>query len=62
MDDVAVGLEHVDLLDGLDGLDVELLQGGLELLVVGGRAGGRALDLPAGGALAAIVGIGSLAI
>lgn len=62
MDDVAVGLEHVDLLNGLDGLDVELLQGGLELLVVGGGAGRRALDLSAGGALAAVVGIGTLAI
>lgn len=56
MDDVAVRLEHVDLLNGLDGLDVELLQGSLELLVVGGGARGRTLHLAAGSALAAIVG------
>lgn len=35
---VAVLLEHVDLLDGLDGLHIELLERGLQLLVV--RAGG----------------------
>ena len=52
MDDVPVLLEHVDLLDGLDGLDVELLQRGLKLLVVRAGAGGRPLDLPAGSALA----------
>lgn len=34
MDDISVGFEHVDLLNGLDGLDVELLQGSLQLLVV----------------------------
>lgn len=38
MDDVAVALEHVDLFDLRDGLHVHLLEGGLELLVVG--AGG----------------------
>ena len=52
MDDVAVLLEHVDLLNGLDGLDVELLQRRLELLVVGAGAGGRPLDLAAGRSLA----------
>ena len=35
MDDVSVFLEHVDLFDRLDGLDVEFLEGGLQLLVVG---------------------------
>lgn len=54
MDDVAVALEHVDLLNGLDGLYVELLQRGLELLVVGAGALVDLLDLPAGSALAAI--------
>ncbi len=34
MDDVAVLLEHVDFLDGLDGLYVHFLQGCLQLLVV----------------------------
>lgn len=38
MDHVAVFLEHVYLFDGLDGLDVEFLQGALEFFVVG--AGG----------------------
>jgi hypothetical protein len=37
VDDVAVFLEHVDLLDGLDWLDVQLLERRLQLLVV--RAG-----------------------
>jgi hypothetical protein len=52
VDDVSVALEHVDLLDGLDGLYVELLQRGLELLVVGTGALVDLLDLPAGSALA----------
>lgn len=42
MDHVAILLEHVDLLNGLDGLDIELLKGGLELLVIGAR---RLVDL-----------------
>lgn len=52
VDDVSVLLEHVDLLDRLDGLDVHLLKGRLELLVVG--AGGLVdlLDLAAGSTLA----------
>lgn len=51
VNNVAVALEHVDLLDGLDGLDVELLEGLLELLVVGAGPGGSALHLSAGSAL-----------
>lgn len=51
VNDVAVRLEHVDLLDSLDGLSVELLEGLLELLVVGGGAGGRTLDLSSRGSL-----------
>ena len=35
MDDVSVLLEHVYFLNGLDGLDVELLERGLQLLVIG---------------------------
>lgn len=35
VDDVPVLLEHVHLLDGLDGLHVEFLERGLQLLVVG---------------------------
>jgi hypothetical protein len=41
MNDVSVFLEHVDLLDRLDGLDVKLLERGLQLLVVGA---GRLVD------------------
>ena len=52
VDDVAVVLEHVDLLNSLDGLSVELLQGGKKLLVVGAGAGGGALDLATGSTLA----------
>jgi hypothetical protein len=55
VDDVAVRLEHVDLLDLGDGLDVHLLEGSLELLVVGA---GRPVDLllhTSGGTLAAVV-------
>lgn len=54
MDNVAVALEHVDLLDSLDGLDVELLQRLLQLLVITSRARRRALDLPPGSTLATI--------
>jgi hypothetical protein len=41
MNDVSVLLEHVDLLDRLDGLDVKFLERGLQLLVVGA---GRLVD------------------
>jgi hypothetical protein len=54
MDDVSVTLEHVDLLNGLDGLHIELLEGALELLVVGAGAFVDLLDFPAGSALAAV--------
>ena len=52
VDDVSVLLEHVNLLDGLDGLDVHLLQGGLELFVVGTGGLVDLLDLAAGSTLA----------
>ena len=55
MDDVAVALEHVDLLDSLDGLDVQLLERSLELLVVGASGPVDLLDLPAGCALASVL-------
>lgn len=54
MDDVAIRLEHVDFLNSLDGLSVELLQGLLKLLVISARAGGRTLDLSAGSAFATV--------
>lgn len=52
MDDVAIALEHVNLLDGLNGLDVELLEGLLKLLVVTGGPRRRPLDLSPGSTLA----------
>ena len=55
MDDVAVRLEHVDLLNGLDRLGAELLQSLLKLLVVGARPGGRTLDLSSGSPLSTMV-------
>jgi hypothetical protein len=57
VDDVAVALEHVDLLDRLDGLDVELLERGLQLLVIGAGALVDLLDLPARGAFASVMPI-----
>lgn len=38
MEDLAVVHEHVDLVYGTDTLHVELLEGGLELLVIGGTS------------------------
>lgn len=54
MDDVSVLLEHVDLLDALDGLDVQLLESGLELLVIGAGVADDLLDLAAGSTLATV--------
>jgi hypothetical protein len=54
VDDVAVLLEHVDLLDALDGLDVQLLESGLELLVIGAGVADDLLDLAAGSTLATV--------
>ena len=54
VDDVSVLLEHVNLLDGLDGLDVHLLQGRLQLLVVGAGRLVDLLDLAAGSTLASV--------
>jgi hypothetical protein len=52
VDDVAVLLEHVDLLNALDGLDVQLLKSGLQLLVIGTGVADNLLDLTAGSTLA----------
>ena len=60
MDDIAILLEHVDFFDGLDGLDVHLLQRGLQLLVVGAGRLVDLLDLAAGSALASVAGLASL--
>jgi hypothetical protein len=54
VDNISVTLEHVDLLNGLDGLHIELLQRSLELLVVGTSALVDLLDLPAGSTLASV--------
>lgn len=51
MDDVAVRLEHVHLLNGLDGLRVQLLKRLLKLLVIGTGASGSTLDLASRGTL-----------
>lgn len=56
MDHVSVLLEHVDLLDGLDGLDVHLLECRLELLVVGAGRLVDLLHLAAGGTLSTVHG------
>lgn len=52
VDDVAVLLEHVDLLNTLERLDIQLLQSILQLLVVDGGVADNLLDLTAGGTLA----------
>lgn len=51
MDDIAIRLEHVHLLNGRDWLDVHLLESGLQLLVVGAGALVDLLDLSSRGAL-----------
>jgi hypothetical protein len=54
VNDVAVLLEHVDFLNGLDGLDVHLLECGLEFLVVRGGGLVDALGLAAGSTFASV--------
>ena len=63
MNDIPVFFEHVHFLDGLDGLDVHLLEGGLQLLVVdAGGCGFRGgfLHLTAGSAFASARGVVSV--
>lgn len=55
VDNVSISLEHVDLLDSLDGLHVHLLKNGLELLVVHTRVLRLGLDLTSRGTLSAII-------
>ena len=55
MDDIAVALEHVDLLDCLDRLNIHLLQRRLELLVICTSALVHLLDLSSWSTLAAII-------
>lgn len=54
VDDIAIRLEHVDLLNGRNWLDVHLLESGLQLLVVGAGALVDLLDLSSRGALSSI--------
>jgi len=52
VNDVAVTLEHVDLLNARDGLDVHLLESRLQFLVVGTGGLVDLLDLSSGSTLA----------
>lgn len=51
MDDIAILLEHVDLLDGLNWLDIQLLKCSLQLLVIAARGLLNLLDLSSWGTL-----------
>ena len=51
MDHIAILLEQVYFLDGLDGLDVELLESLLKLLVVSGGSLRSTFDLSSSSAL-----------
>lgn len=62
VNDVSIGLEHVDLLNGLDRLDVQLLKCGLELLVVDTEVLWLGLDLSSWGTLSATFTILSASI
>lgn len=57
MDDLAIFLEHVDLLDGWDGLGINLLQGVGKLSLLAGRVLAGLLDLSAHGAFATNAGL-----
>jgi hypothetical protein len=57
VDDVSVSLEHVDLLNSLDGLDIELLERRLQLLVIHPRALVYLLDLSPRRALSTVAGL-----
>jgi hypothetical protein len=54
VDDVSIGFEHVDLLNSLDRLDIELLQRRLQLLIVCALTLVDLLDLSSRCALSAI--------
>ena len=54
MDDVAVSLEHVDLLNSLDWLNIELLERRLQLLVIHSCALVDLLDLSSRCALSTV--------
>jgi len=54
VDDVSISLEHVDLLNSLDGLDIELLERRLQLLVIHSGALVDLLDLSSWCALSTV--------
>jgi len=54
VDDVSVALEHVDLLDSLNRLDIELLERCLKLLVVGASSLVNLLNLAPRSSLASV--------
>ncbi len=54
MDDVSILLEHIDLLNSLDRLDIKLLKRRLQLLVVYSCALVDLLDLSSGCALSTV--------
>lgn len=54
MNNISISLEHVDLLDSLDRLHVELLKCCLELLVVGAGSLVGLLDLASGSTLSSV--------
>ena len=60
MNNIPILLEHVDFFYGLDGLDIEFLEGGLQLLVIGSGGFVDLFRLSAWGSFAS-VGIGELA-
>ena len=62
VDDITIRFEHVDLLDGLDGLNVEFLERGLQFFVVGARSLVDFLLLPSRGAFAAVEGTVSMGL
>lgn len=62
VDDVSIGLEHVYLLNGLYGLNIQLLQGCLKLLVVRARTLVHLLDFPSRRAFATIRSFVSIAL
>jgi len=54
VDDISVGLEHVDLLNCLNGLDIKLLKCCLQLLVIHASALVDLLDLSSRGAFSTV--------
>jgi len=57
VNDVAVALEHVDLLNLLNGLNIQLLEVCLQLLVIGTSSLVDLLDLASRGTLASVVDV-----